>query len=225
MATDDTRQRLLEAAEQVFAEKGLEAGTVREIIRRAGVNLAAVNYHFGDKETLYQEAVKSAASCQNERYPMPDWPPGTPPARKLREFIHAIAHRMLDGGNQPWKRQLMMREMAQPTPACAALVREQIRPLAETLADILCELLPDVAPAKRNLIAFSIVGQCLYYKVAQPIVAQLVGPEEYRTYDANFLAEHVTQFSFAALGLKPEDTGQRTEDRKQKTARQVRASG
>ena len=58
---DDPRRRLLETAGQIFAEKGFDGATVREICRRAGVNIAAVNYYFRDKEQLYIEAVKSAA--------------------------------------------------------------------------------------------------------------------------------------------------------------------
>ncbi|MGA9754367.1 MAG: TetR family transcriptional regulator, partial [Desulfobaccales bacterium] len=52
-ASNETRQRLLEAAGEVFAKKGFRNTTIREICRRARANLAAVNYHFGDKERLY----------------------------------------------------------------------------------------------------------------------------------------------------------------------------
>ena len=64
----DTRQRLIEAAGEVFAERGFRAATIRDIVERAGANIAAVNYHFGDKENLYVEAL--SASChQKEALP------------------------------------------------------------------------------------------------------------------------------------------------------------
>src|SRR5262249_33318482 len=110
--------------------------------------------------------------------------------------------RMLDDRSPPWHRQLFLREMAQPTAACAELVQNHIRPLAGLLAQILAELLPDVPERKRHLIAFSIVGQCFYHRVARPIVTLLVGDEEARSYDAPLLAEHITRFSLAALGLE-----------------------
>ena len=57
---DDTQAKLLEAAGQVFAEVGFQAATVREICARAGANVAAVNYHFGDKMGLYIEALRQS---------------------------------------------------------------------------------------------------------------------------------------------------------------------
>ena len=63
MILDPTKARLLDAAGQEFAEKGFEGATVRAICDRARVNLAAVNYHFGDKEMLYEQAVLEAHRC------------------------------------------------------------------------------------------------------------------------------------------------------------------
>jgi AcrR family transcriptional regulator len=198
---DETQQRLLQAAVQVFAEKGYEGGTVRDICRLAGVNLAAVNYHFRDKERLYIEAVKSVCSRQGDAHPLPDWPAGTPAVVKLREFIHAVVRRMLEDEGAPWHRQLFLRELAHPTAACEEVVRDRIRPDAQVLAGILDELLPDVPEVKRRLTAFSIIGQCVFYRVATPIVQLLVGEDEYRSYDPELLAEHIVQFTLAGLGL------------------------
>ncbi len=64
----ETRQRLLETAGQVFAEQGFRAATVRDICRRAGANIASVNYHFGDKERLYSEVLLFASLCASEKY-------------------------------------------------------------------------------------------------------------------------------------------------------------
>ena len=52
----NTRKSLLTAASDIFAEKGYWNTTIAEICERAKANIAAVNYHFGDKETLYREA-------------------------------------------------------------------------------------------------------------------------------------------------------------------------
>ena len=200
---DDTQDRLLQAAGELFAEKGFEGTTVRDICQRADAgNIAAVNYYFRDKERLYIEAVKSACLRQAQDFPFPDWPPETRPQVKLGDFIRVLLHRMLGDNSPPWARELFLRELAHPTAACTEFVQSVVRPNAEILSRILAELLPKVAEPKRRLIAFSIVGQCFFYRVAQPIVAQLVGEEEIHNYDSSLLAEHITEFSFAALGLK-----------------------
>jgi AcrR family transcriptional regulator len=197
----DTRQRLLEAAGQLFARQGYEGTSVRDICRQAQANIAAVNYYFHDKQRLYIEAVKSACQRQAAHAPLPQWPPGTPALAKLRDFIHTFIRRMVSTHEPVWERQLFLRELAQPTAACEELVRDHIRPQAGILAGILSELLPGVPEVQQRLTAFSIIGQCVFYRVATPILKALVGAEEYGTYDATLLAEHITRFTLAALGL------------------------
>jgi len=58
LETRETRDRLLEEAEPLFAERGFEATSVRDITAAAGANLAAVNYHFGGKDKLYREVFR-----------------------------------------------------------------------------------------------------------------------------------------------------------------------
>ncbi len=55
MTPQDTKKRLLEAAEKLFAENGFEATSLRNITSEAGANLASIHYHFGSKEALIQE--------------------------------------------------------------------------------------------------------------------------------------------------------------------------
>jgi AcrR family transcriptional regulator len=205
MSDGDTHERLLEAAGEVFADKGYEAATVREILNRAGVrNLAAINYHFGDKERLYVEVVKNIARTQFQKHPLPTWPPETPPADKLRAFIASFVERVVVDHQPAWHARLMMREVFQPTAACIEFVREFVRPTFEILQKILADILPsDVSEVKKHQLGFSIVGQCLHYRLARPVIKLLVGEEEFQTYDARRLAEHIAHFSLAALGLEP----------------------
>ena len=198
---DDAQERLIEAAGRIFAEKGFDGATVRDICQQANANLAAINYYFRDKERLYIETVKSACQRQAEQFPLPHWPEGTPSVTKLRDFIKTLVRRMVDhpADRSEWHRQLFLREMAQPTAACAELVRESIRPTAMILGAIVQELLPDAPESKRMMVAFSIVGQCLLYRTLEPVVSQLVGETEFRSYSAEKLAEHIADFSLAAL--------------------------
>lgn len=201
---DDSRQiepsqRLLEAAEEVFARKGFDGATVREICDRAGVNIAAISYHFGDKERLYIEAVKNAHQCSMAQASPPEWPPGIPPVQKLREFIRAMA-RAVNGPARPAALQLMMREMANPSAAAEAVVHESIRPMAHGLRAVVRELFPDLTDRQHLMIGFSVVGQLLFYRQNRQIAELLFGKEAVAAIDADALTEHVTRFTLAALG-------------------------
>jgi AcrR family transcriptional regulator len=66
MASEDTRERLLNAAEQLFAEHGISGTTLRALTKVARVNLAAVHYHFGSKEGLLDAVVERRAASMNQ---------------------------------------------------------------------------------------------------------------------------------------------------------------
>ena len=201
---DTTKARILEAAGNVFAQKGFEAGTVREICQSAGVNLAAINYHFGDKRRLYLAAVSHAFSSRQDEMGVSEWPPGTPAEERLRGWVGAMMERLLGEDRQPWHMQLMMREVASPDVACEALVKEYIRPHFEYLTAILKDLLPaEVSEERLALLVFSLVGQGLFYRFSQPIMRLLMGEPSYATMTPQVLAEHVTTTMLAALGVRP----------------------
>lgn len=204
MSTDDIRSRILEAAGPVFADKGYRAATVRAICLAAGVNVASVNYYFGDKEQLYIEAVRRAHELTVTKVPLRDWPPGTAPAARLHDFIRTLIDRLLGGHEAPWQTRLMMREILQPSAACRALVEDYFRPHMERLLAILDDVVPpEMPPYRRQQIAFSIVGQCVYYRVAAPIVTLLVPEQELAAhYTPPQLTDHIAAMTLAALGLR-----------------------
>ena len=203
VAQDLTKSRLLEGAGEEFAAKGFELARVRAICDRAGVNLAAINYHFGDKEHLYVEVLREAHRCgldpQEERFDR-----RLPPAERLRTFIHHFLGRVL-AMNQPedWQHRLMLREMLSPTPFSEVLVREMIRPRFEFIRGLMQEICPEADDRRLNALAFSVIGQCLHYKMARRVTERLIGDEGYRALDLDYLTDHITAFCLAALGMGP----------------------
>lgn len=204
MATelDATPERVIEAAGEVFAQKGFESATVREICSRGNANLAAINYYFGDKRRLYVEAVKRAHVNRATLFPLPTWAPGTPPPKKLADFIFTLLQRMISPRGSKWEGELMIREIATPTEACQELVRDYIRPHFEALSAILAELMPDAPAEKRHLVAFSVVGQCLHYRVTAPVTRMLVSDDEFNRYQPEMLAEHITDLTLRGIGAR-----------------------
>jgi AcrR family transcriptional regulator len=205
MANEDVRIRLLRAAGPVFAAKGYHAATVREICAAAGVNVASVNYHFGDKETLYIETIKLARQLRADRFPLPAWTPDTTAQERLRDFIHTLCMRILAVDEVGWNTRLMLREVIEPSGVCSQLVHDHFRPLFELLVSIIRELLPAGAPDHLcQQTAFSVMGQCLYYRVAEQVIEALTGVEQRREYfQPHQIAEHVTRLSLAAAGVRP----------------------
>ncbi len=197
---DDTRRQLMDAAGPLFAERGFRATTVREICDLAKANQAAINYHFRDKESFYIESVRHAAQQCMAQAPMPEWPQGTPPQEKLRDFVRMFVNRVAVDHEPAWHAQLIMREMLLPTQACAEFVKNYVQPTIEILRGILNDLLPASVPErKRMMIGFSIVGQILHYRSARPALTLLVGSEAFRSFDVETLTEHITTFSLAAI--------------------------
>jgi AcrR family transcriptional regulator len=203
-----TRQRILEAAGEVFAANGFRAATVRDIVRRAGANVAAVNYHFGDKAGLYAEVLKYAHACAMAKYP-PDMglKPTATPRQRLHAFIRSFLFRVLDEGRPAWHGKLMAREMAEPTGTLAAIVKDDIRPhfaaLQSAITDVLGARAAEVPRGHVRYCAWSIVGQCLYYFYARPVIHQLAPGQGFTSSHVEAIARHITDFSLAALKHYP----------------------
>jgi AcrR family transcriptional regulator len=171
----ETRARLLEAAGEAFAENGFRGATIADICRRADANIAAVHYHFGDKERLYAAVIEYADRCAREaRGPEPAPAPAARPEERLRAHVASFLSRLLDRGRPAWHAKMMAREMIDPTPALDRLAREKMRPNHEQLGAMVRALLgPKATPERVRLCVLSIVGQCMFYRHSAPVIARL----------------------------------------------------
>ena len=230
---EKTRERLLDAAGEVFAEQGFRNATVREICRRAAANVAAVNYHFGDKERLYLEVMRQAHGHAFSKYPSDlGLPPGAPPEDRVRSFVKAFLLRILDIGKSSWAGRLMSKELSEPTAALDFIVDEQIRPNFIFLSTALRELLgPAAAAADGDALvrrcAASIVGQCLFYHFGRPVLERLQPGTKIGVEQVEALSAHIAAFSLAAIrGLakaEPAKAEPAKRDGKRKPAKARRA--
>jgi TetR/AcrR family transcriptional regulator, regulator of cefoperazone and chloramphenicol sensitivity len=197
---EKTRDKILSAAGEVFAEQGFEGATIRLITERAKVNVAAVNYHFRDKAELYSRVVLDACSIPAAWREVMARTPNTPDER-LRGLIYEFLKRLLDPARPAWKRRLMVRELAGPTRALDELVEKNIRPFRdEFLLPTLRELTGDCCTRRRLLlISASVMGQCLYYATCRPILERLNPDYEIDDEAISEIAEHISQFSLGAI--------------------------
>lgn len=201
---ENTRERLLDHAERLFAEKGFAAVSVREITSAADCNLAAVNYHFGNKQNLYVAVFRERWAMRARRIRNSftgALEGGHKPA--FGEVISAMAMAFLEGPLTDAERrihiQLMQRELSDPGGALSMIVEEVMEPYIKEFADLIRPHLKEgVKESRLRLTALSIVGVALYFFMARPIVSRIMQQE----YDERFKAElisHITAFSLHGI--------------------------
>jgi AcrR family transcriptional regulator len=203
---DLTRERILDRAEALFAQKGYRAVSVREITSAAECNLAAVNYHFGNKENLYLEVFRSRwvprAIRVQESFRKSLARQGSLSEAKV---VRALAQAFVDGPLSDDERlrhsQLMTREMTKPTKAFKHVAEQVIQPFFKEVSDQLDSVLSNKVGEEQMLLnIFSIFAMVLYFNFARVAVSRLTG----RKYDSTFralLVEQITQFSLRGLGV------------------------
>lgn len=198
-ATSDTRERLIEAAGQLFAEHGFKKVTVREIVALAHANVAAVNYHFGDKLGLYREVVETAIIAQETTTrESREAGEGLPAEERLRRFIRVFVGRAVAHPGS-WVRGIIFREIADPTPALDEIVNRGIRPRIEYVGSIVAELLGCPVTDPRVLPCTGSVQSQLMLTMKSPIAAKLRPDAPPDQPDVEQIVDHITRFSLGGI--------------------------
>jgi TetR/AcrR family transcriptional regulator, regulator of cefoperazone and chloramphenicol sensitivity len=170
------RERLLDAATEVFAGSGFASGTVREITLRASVNIAAVNYHFSSKAALYQAAIDRA--LERAFLPLGDTTTQVPHEHAL---VRAIVSDLVDGslrGAAPPYIRLLAGELQRPTGALRGLVRSAIeRRLHRQWAPEAASSTSANGEEDGLLVAHWILGSCLTVLQLAPEAAYGTSPD------------------------------------------------
>ena len=152
------RTRLLDASMRLFAERGFAKTSTREIATRAGVNISAISYYFGDKAGLYR-AVFNDPRTNPEIDPALFADPDTP----LRDALHMLIKGLIDplkaGDLMQCCAKMHFREMLEPTGVWLEEIDRVIRPAHNGLVALLCRHL-DLSRADDDVhrLAFAISG-------------------------------------------------------------------
>ena len=207
-----SRERILDEAEALFANGGYHAVSVREITKTAECNLAAVNYHFGNKQNLYLEVFRSRwlpranrvhrnfrNSLKGNGNPSPD------------AVVQSLAQAFLEGPMSDDERlrhhKLIFGELAQPTEAFDLVAGQVLRPLFNNLLSDLRDVMPSKIDEEQTALnAFSILAMVLYFNFARPLITSfLVGNDEddFKTR----LVDHIVRFSLNGIGADEEEDG------------------
>lgn len=200
----ETRRNLLMAAGEIFAKKGFRDATIAEICRRAKANVAAANYHFGSKESLYVESWRFAFEKSLNAYPPNGGVSLNAPAKdQLRGRIRAIMRRIIDP--QSYELDIFYKEMANPTGLLAGAVQQSIEPIFRGFSAIIRELLGKQPDEKQiRLCLMSIQAQCfgpLMRERRRKMASSdpLPSSPDWDLDDLETLVDHVTRFSLAGI--------------------------
>jgi AcrR family transcriptional regulator len=193
----DTRARLLDAATKLFAERGFSKVPVRDICAAAGANVAAINYHFGGKNGIYESIVQTAIErMQGTTDTIVAAGRGKSPEQQLSAYISIFLQRVVQMRDS-WIHQLLTRELADPTPALDMVLSQVLRPRMQYVADVIARLLgcPVEDPRVRNCV-MSVQWQCLA-AIDTRLPANLAPPMTPDTVEE--VADHIARFSLGGI--------------------------
>ncbi|MEE9367920.1 MAG: CerR family C-terminal domain-containing protein [Pontiella sp.] len=199
--TQTTKDRLLQAACAVFAEKGYQNATVAEICEKAEANIAAVNYHFGDKESLYDQVWRHAFEITSTTYPVDGNLPENPELEDyIYSFAYALIHRFFDEGEAGLFPKLLHQEMSNPTLALDRIAQEALFPQSQFVGKAVhAELEQKVSEKQIRLCMHSIIGQCAFFNFSRPLREHVLGTSIMSEEEKDQIARHIAAFSIGGL--------------------------
>jgi AcrR family transcriptional regulator len=193
-----TRWKLLNSACEIFARNGYREAKVADICKGAGANVAAVNYHFGDKANLYREAWRHALEHLDEPS-VPDAGHGSP-EKRLQAYIRMLMQHLAADSDLGRFSRLYLRELVNPTGLIQDAWHEMIEPRRRTLHDLIRDIIdPEAEELSVLLCELSIINQCralvtikgsdLGYMLGRPLSPELI----------KRMASHIAEFSLAGI--------------------------
>lgn len=155
-----TRDRMVKAATRVFAEHGFDGASVRAIVAKAGVNQAAVNYHFGSKEGLYRAVLQSALQSLTSDDAAADAATRTREAA-LRQFVRRQLRPMMARDERSDYLRIFSWETLRSSAPFRKFMAEEATPVFGEATALVRRFLPaDATDLQAVLGALWLYGQC-----------------------------------------------------------------
>jgi AcrR family transcriptional regulator len=156
-----TRERILKAAERLFAEHGYDATSVRTIVAKARVNQAAINYHFGGKEGLYREVLRAAFRALTEQQlAHAEEAKAMSREQALSEFVRRQLRPLMARDEFSRHMQIFNWETVRPTAVFRKLLREEAAPFMGLAVNLVRRFMPEADHRTLTVAAIWLIGQC-----------------------------------------------------------------
>lgn len=203
---EHARERLIDAAIKLFAERGYEGTSVRELATAAGVNVAAVSYHFGSKDALYHEALRAClAPCGEMRERMQihlDTAQRKKTRKAAEDALRGCIKDFLEVLVSPAARHshLVMREQMEGKQRFEPVIREFFQPVGSIVQQVILMLAPELPPMRVFIVLSGIIGQCLHVYKARGTFRVLAGVDSHSPEYIEMISRHMSHFT--AIGLR-----------------------
>jgi AcrR family transcriptional regulator len=200
----ETRDRILAAAERLFAGRGYEATSVRHITTEAGCNVAAVNYHFGGKEKLYVETFRGLLGELRDRRirRIRSDMKAAGDSATLELFVESMANAFLEPFVEEARGRMLMafvsREMIDRRLPPSVFLGEFIGPILEAAMEEMERVAPRLEAMTARLCLMSLVGQLLHVLRAHYVFGDGVDIEIVPK-DLGEHVRHVVRFSAGGI--------------------------
>ena len=204
----DTRNGLIEAALQCFAEHGYDGTSIRMIAQRAGRPLSLISHYFGSKEGLYLEVFRFLTSSTFANLTAGE---AAPPSSKqeairiFREQIHALYAEACPedpvmGDQRKVERRLLLSEMQNPKPEILEMLQRRFQPWVNRLKGCIKALRPDLTDDEIILLGTSIMGQIASQSLLEGVSRAIWGQPNLSAFRS---AELLAEFSLQGLHVLP----------------------
>ncbi|MGA9895017.1 MAG: CerR family C-terminal domain-containing protein [Xanthobacteraceae bacterium] len=196
-----TRDRIMKAAERLFAEKGYDGTSIRAIVAKARVNQAAINYHFDGKDGLYREVLRVAFRSMTEHQLAHAQDVKTLSREAaLDEFIRRQFHPLLARDESSRHMRIFNWETVRPTPVFRSLVAEEASPFLGMAADLVRRFMPEADRKTLTVAAIWLIGQCSVFvrnrdRLAEPPIGLDLDDAM-----VEWLAHSISRWVMAGLG-------------------------
>ncbi len=199
-----TREKILDTAERLFAEKGFEGVSVREITNRAGCNVASISYYFGNKKGLYLTVFRERLTERARKVQSSFWKEleghNNPSSE---EVIRALARAFLKSPFSEKERllhhKLIAREVSRPTEAFEIFHTEVVAPFFDALFRLLKRHIKGTTTKEEQLLyVLSIFAQVMHFNLSRNMLTAITG----KKLDEPFidrLIEHIVRFSLYGI--------------------------
>lgn len=197
------RDRLLDVAEEFFADRGFDGTSIRDLAAGAGCNIASVNYYFGSKENLYAEVwrrhlltLRNARMASIEQ--VMESSGGKPGLEDLlRSFARAFIGPFVDKRGSRLI-TLIAREMINPHLPSSVFGNDVIRPTISAMQRALAQACPDLPESKVPLVMFSLVGQ-LVHTIRMRAMSEWTDDGAFAMFEPAKVIDHIVAFSAAGI--------------------------